>query len=155
MLNGSLLCLQRLLHRQCLCRGFVLEGFPATAAQALTVQQALETQKAPIEHAIFLEAPEEALIERCSGRLLHAASGRRYHDKSKPPLEAGFDDFTGEALTRPAHSDEQFDAGMQRYREDGGLVREFFSRAGLARDVDASGSASDVSAAIAAAVEGR
>ena len=45
---------------------------------------------------IFLSAK----VERVTGRLIHAASGRSYHDKFAPPKVPGVDDVTGEPLTR-------------------------------------------------------
>jgi adenylate kinase len=42
--------------------------------------------------------PDEAIIERMSGRRVHPASGRTYHVKFNPPKAEGKDDVTGEAL---------------------------------------------------------
>jgi adenylate kinase len=41
-----------------------------------------------------------ALVERVTGRLVHAASGRSYHDRFAPPKTAMRDDVTGEPLVR-------------------------------------------------------
>merc|ERR1719166_932603 len=52
--------LMTLLSRPQCRRGFVLEGFPTTVAQAKTLQETFERAgKEPLGHAIFLEAPEE------------------------------------------------------------------------------------------------
>jgi adenylate kinase len=45
-----------------------------------------------------IAVPDEAIIERMSGRRVHLASGRTYHVKFNPPKVAGKDDTTGEAL---------------------------------------------------------
>lgn len=39
-------------------------------------------------------------VERVTGRLIHPASGRSYHEKFAPPKKPGVDDITGEPLTR-------------------------------------------------------
>ena len=39
-------------------------------------------------------------MERITGRLVHPASGRSYHDKFAPPKAPGVDDVTGEPLVR-------------------------------------------------------
>lgn len=39
-------------------------------------------------------------VERVTGRLIHPASGRSYHEKFAPPKVAGVDDITGEPLIR-------------------------------------------------------
>ena len=41
-----------------------------------------------------------AQVERVTGRLIHPASGRSYHDKFAPPKVPGKDDVTGEPLIR-------------------------------------------------------
>ena len=45
-----------------------------------------------------IDVPDEAIVERMSGRRVHAASGRTYHVKFNPPKVAGKDDLTGDAL---------------------------------------------------------
>ena len=39
-------------------------------------------------------------VERVTGRLIHPASGRSYHEKFAPPKKPGVDDITGEPLIR-------------------------------------------------------
>ena len=39
-------------------------------------------------------------VERVTGRLIHSASGRSYHEKFAPPKNPGKDDVTGEPLTK-------------------------------------------------------
>ena len=39
-------------------------------------------------------------VERVTGRLVHPASGRSYHEKFAPPKKPGVDDVTGEPLIR-------------------------------------------------------
>mmetsp|Transcript_62963 Transcript_62963/g.111898 ORF Transcript_62963/g.111898 Transcript_62963/m.111898 type:complete len:235 (-) Transcript_62963:61-765(-) len=136
-------------------RGFILEGFPTTVVQAERLQRLLEKQEVPLQHAIFLDASEEQLLERCSGRLIHPATGRRYHDQFRPPLDQGVDDFTGEALIRPEFDAAKFQKNLASYREDGGLLHQFFSRAGLARDVSAAGSADEVATRVTSVVDAR
>ena len=41
-----------------------------------------------------------AQVERVTGRLIHPASGRSYHDKFAPPKVPGKDNVTGEPLIR-------------------------------------------------------
>lgn len=75
-------------------KGFLLDGFPRTLAQA----DALRAQQIKIDDVIELEVPDEKIIERMSGRLVHPASGRVYHRINQPPKVAGKDDVTGEPL---------------------------------------------------------
>ena len=74
--------------------GFLLDGFPRTIVQA----EALRSAAITIDVVIELALDDDVVIDRISGRLVHLASGRIYHQDSKPPMRAGLDDVTGEAL---------------------------------------------------------
>lgn len=75
-------------------KGFLLDGFPRTLPQAEALQQA----NIGITHVLEMDVPDETLIERAIGRLVHPASGRVYHIKFNPPKHPGVDDVTGEPL---------------------------------------------------------
>src|SRR5215470_1605734 len=49
-------------------RGFILDGFPRTVAQAEALTQLAEEQKRPIEHVISIEVPQTELLQRLAGR---------------------------------------------------------------------------------------
>ena len=49
-------------------RGFILDGFPRTVAQAEALTQLSEEQQLPIEHVISIEVPQEELLQRLAGR---------------------------------------------------------------------------------------
>jgi len=49
-----------------------------------------------IDYVVEIDVPDEAIVERMSGRRSHPASGRTYHVKFNPPKIAGKDDVTGE-----------------------------------------------------------
>ncbi len=74
-------------------QGFLLDGFPRTLEQA----QALENAGIYMDQVIYLEVPDEAIIQRLSGRRIHPASGRTYHLQTHPVL---VDDLTGEPLVQ-------------------------------------------------------
>ena len=76
--------------------GYLLDGFPRTLAQA----EALRAQKIKIDLVIDIDIPEEEIIERMAGRLVHLASGRTYHRRYNPPKILGKDDITGESLAQ-------------------------------------------------------
>ena len=49
-------------------RGFILDGFPRTVAQAEALSRLSEEQQRPIEHVISIEVPQEELLQRLAGR---------------------------------------------------------------------------------------
>lgn len=75
-------------------RGFLLDGFPRTLAQAEALQQA----GIALDYVIELQVDENEIVKRMGGRRVHTPSGRVYHVEFNPPKVAGIDDVTGEAL---------------------------------------------------------
>ena len=53
-----------------------------------------------IDYVVEIDVPDEAIIERMSGRRTHLPSGRTYHVVFNPPKVAGKDDVTGEDLVQ-------------------------------------------------------
>ena len=83
----------RLTQADC-ANGYLFDGFPRTIPQA----DALKLAGVVLDYVLEIDVPDEAIIERMSGRRVHPASGRTYHVKFNPPKVAGHDDVTGEAL---------------------------------------------------------
>jgi adenylate kinase len=76
--------------------GFLFDGFPRTIPQA----EAMKNAGVAIDYVVEIDVPDEAIVERMSGRRSHPASGRTYHVKFNPPKVTGKDDVTGEDLVQ-------------------------------------------------------
>ena len=50
--------------------GFILDGFPRNLKQAKSLDVLLEKLSQCIDHVLYIDVPDEVLIERCTGRLL-------------------------------------------------------------------------------------
>lgn len=74
--------------------GYLFDGFPRTIPQADAMKQA----GVAIDFVLEIDVPDAEIVERMSGRRVHAASGRTYHVRFNPPKVAGRDDITGEEL---------------------------------------------------------
>ncbi|KAL4192940.1 hypothetical protein AMTRI_Chr06g196820 [Amborella trichopoda] len=79
-------------------KGFILDGFPRTVAQAEKLDEMLEKQGTKIDKVLNFEIDDKILEERITGRWIHPSSGRTYHSKFAPPKVLGLDDVTGEPL---------------------------------------------------------
>ena len=84
---------ERIAQPDC-AKGFLFDGFPRTIPQA----DAMKAAGVKLDLVLEIDVPDEAIIERMSGRRVHQPSGRTYHLKFNPPKLAGKDDATGEDL---------------------------------------------------------
>ena len=80
------------------CRkGFLLDGFPRTTAQAQALDAALGRAKQKIDVVFFFATPEDLIVRRLSGRRICAnkACAAVYHVTNIPPKQAGICDKCG------------------------------------------------------------
>lgn len=84
---------ERIKESDC-ARGFLLDGFPRTTAQA----DALRDAQVKIDYVVDIEVADSDVIERICGRLVEPKSGRVYHRIYHPPKVPGKDDITGDPL---------------------------------------------------------
>ena len=84
---------ERLKESDC-ASGYLFDGFPRTIPQA----DAMKDAKVALDFVLEIDVPDSDIVERMSGRRVHAASGRSYHLRFNPPKVAGIDDLTGEPL---------------------------------------------------------
>uniref|UniRef100_A0A7S1E190 Adenylate kinase active site lid domain-containing protein n=1 Tax=Hemiselmis andersenii TaxID=464988 RepID=A0A7S1E190_HEMAN len=73
----------RLAQEDCQTKGWLLDGFPRTGAQADEMKQ----MGIEASHFVLLEVPDEILVERCEGRRSDPETGKIYHLKFNPPPE--------------------------------------------------------------------
>ena len=97
----------RLKQADC-ANGYLFDGFPRTTPQA----DAMKDAGVQIDYVLEIDVPDSAIVERMSGRRVHAGSGRTYHVKFNPPKVAGVDDETGEELIQ--RDDDKEDTVMKR-----------------------------------------
>ena len=79
-------------------KGFLLDGFPRTVAQAEALDEMLASMDKKIDYVINVEVPEEILMERLTGRRVSPTSGRTYHVIFNPPKVEGVCDVDGSEL---------------------------------------------------------
>ena len=72
---------ERLAQEDCVSRGWLLDGFPRTAAQA----DALKAAGMAPDCFILVDVPDDVLVERVTGRRTDPQTGRIYHMTYSPP----------------------------------------------------------------------
>lgn len=104
---------ERLTKPDC-AQGYLFDGFPRTLAQAEAVTAAGIKLDAVVEIAV----PDDEIVSRLSGRLVHLPSGRSYHVVHNPPKVAGKDDVTGDDLIqRPDDREEVIRQRLEAYHQ--------------------------------------
>jgi adenylate kinase len=98
---------ERIAQDDC-AKGFLLDGFPRTIAQA----EGLSSMQVEVDHVIEIAVEDAEIIKRMSGRRVHPASGRTYHIEFNKPQQEGIDDETGDPLIQ--RDDDQEDIVKKR-----------------------------------------
>ncbi len=78
--------------------GVALDGFPRTRDQAQALDLALPQMQKTIDYAIYLNVPQEKLLDRLLNRYVCEAHQHVYNIRSKPPITAGICDIDGSKL---------------------------------------------------------
>ncbi len=115
---------ERIAQPDCI-KGFLFDGFPRTIGQA----EALVEREIDIDYVVELTVEDEEIVNRMSGRRVHAASGRTYHIIYNQPKVDGKDDVTGEDLVQ--RDDDQEETVRKRldvYHEQTMPLVDFYTK---------------------------
>ena len=105
--------------------GYLFDGFPRTIPQADALKQA----GVDIDYVLEIDVPDADIIDRMSGRRVHAASGRTYHVRFNPPRAVGRDDVTGEPLIqRDDDKEETVRKRLDIYHAQTRALVDYYSR---------------------------
>ncbi|KAK8266006.1 hypothetical protein V6Z12_D12G216100 [Gossypium hirsutum] len=126
-------------------KGFILDGFPRTVAQAQKLDEMLERQGVKIDKVLDFAIDDAVLEERISGRWIHPASGRSYHTKFAPPRVPGVDDVTGEPLIqRKDDSAAVLKSRLESFHRQTQPVINYYSKKGIVATLHAEKPLTDV-----------
>ena len=119
-------------------RGFILDGFPRTVVQAEKLDELLSQRGEKLDSVVEFAVPDDILVARVTGRLIHKASGRSYHTIFNPPKVPGKDDVTGEPLMH--RGDDKADSlktRLQSYHTQTAPVLDYYKSQGILRPINA------------------
>ena len=116
--------------------GFLLDGFPRTIGQAEMLEKTLEGRSRELSAVLLIDAPDDEVVRRLSGRRNCAKGGHVYHLEFDPPKHEGVCDQDGSRLIQ--RDDDKAETVRKRlavyhdqteplikWYEDRGLLRRF------------------------------
>lgn len=133
-------------------QGVVFDGFPRTVVQAQALEEVLADAGRQVDRTVLLDADEELLVKRISGRR-SSSSGRVYNVYFDPPKEEGVCDETGEPLLhRPDDLPATVRARLKVYRDATEPLVGFYEGKGILERVNGEGGMTEVEEAVRRAV---
>ncbi len=136
-------------------KGFILDGFPRTVAQAEALDKMLAEKRRKLDCVIELDVDEDALVDRITGRFSCAGCGAPYHDRYQLPKVEGTCDGCGshEFTRRPDDNEETVRTRMAEYRAKTAPILPYYEARGLLCHVDGMADIAHVTAAIEAILD--
>ena len=127
---------ERLAQRDC-DAGFILDVFPRTLGQAEALDLILARRGMPLDLVIAFDVPDNAIVERITGRRSCPTCQTPYHVRFVPPKKAGICDKDGtELVQRPDDGEDRVRTRLAKYHEEKEPVIPFYAKRGIVRPVD-------------------
>lgn len=117
--------------------GYVLDGFPRTIPQAESLTEALKSQGDKIDFALNIDVPDEAIIERMSGRRACPKCGATYHIVYAAPKTENICDKCGtDLIIRSDDKPETVKDRLNVYHQQTEPLIAYYKAAGVLREVN-------------------
>jgi len=117
-------------------RGFILDGFPRSKAQAEALDRILEERRLRLDHVVHVTLGDEEIVGRLSKRRSCPRCGAVYHLESKPPRRSLICDECGARLVqRDDDRPEVIRHRLEVYREKTRPLLDRYAGMGLIREV--------------------
>ena len=110
----------RLAQEDCKKNGWLLDGFPRTPAQA----QALKEEGIQADCFLFLNVPDEILVERVVGRRTDPVTGKIYHLKFSPPES---EEVASRLVQRSDDTEEKVKVRLEQFHTNVEAVKGFYT----------------------------
>jgi adenylate kinase len=135
-------------------RGYVLDGFPRTVAQAEALDGLLRRRGQALDRVVFFDVSREELLRRLTGRRVCRQCGAAFHLVSAPPKEQGrCDQCGGDLYQRTDDGESTVAHRLDVYQAQTAPLLDYYKQRGLLVRVAGEGPVDRVAAAIQKAVK--
>jgi adenylate kinase len=125
--------------------GFLLDGYPRSVGQADALAEALEEGGRHLTAALLIEADDDTVIQRLSGRRQCVKNGHLYHVDFDPPKHHGVCDQEGSRLIqRDDDRPETIRRRLATYHAKTEPLKGYYEERGLLRRFDGTREANEV-----------
>lgn len=125
--------------------GFILDGFPRTVPQAVSLKQFLEKDGLGITAVVSYQLPAGEIVARLGGRRTCEKCKAVYHVRERPPrVEGRCDRCAGKLFQREDDRPESITVRLESYNRSTEPLIEFYRKAGLLVEVSAAGTPEEI-----------
>ena len=118
-------------------KGFILDGFPRTIAQAEALEVLMKEMGITLDKVISLNVPDELIVGRVTGRKVCPACGASFHVEFNPPKVEGKCDLCGaDLITRKDDNAETVTKRLGEYHSQTAPLFDFYQERGVLVDID-------------------
>jgi adenylate kinase len=131
---------------------WILDGFPRNESQAEALDKMLKEIDAELDAAVAMEAPDDLLVERLSGRRTSESTGNIYHAEYDPPPDDPEED-PGPFVQREDDKEEAIRHRLKIYHDQTEPLKHYYAGRGILVTVDATQGIPEVTEDVLEAVE--
>ncbi len=126
-------------------KGYMLDGFPRTVAQAEELDSILGGLGQKIDHVVSVEVPNSELMGRLTGRRTCRACGAGFHVMFDPPKKEGVcDKCGGELYQRSDDNEATVKSRLETYEAQTKPLIDYYTGQGKLRRIDGVGKMDDI-----------
>jgi adenylate kinase len=129
------------LRREDCRKGFILDGFPRTVAQADALETILGEMDIRLDCVLYIRAPQDVIIRRLAGRRTCKRCGTLFHTEFNPPRRENIcDRCDGELYQREDDREKTVRARLRVYETQTAPLIDYYRKRGLVKEINGDGS---------------